>query len=314
MKHNTRIWQRVLRVVGLILGLSLFGIQLINAVRKSLDLGAQSFNWSYIICAFTVMMLIYYLQVRIWLSSMRIVGSKISIIEAVKGYWISFIPRYIPGSIWGYLGRSEWLFRDFGIPIGVTNLGSIFEVVVIVVGGLSIIFLTTPANSPLFVKLAMSGATIALTGIVFARLSDWPIVQKINSAQKLLAFPIDGLQIKHWFIGTAYSILNWILYGLVIMLCLLSMSPILPQPFWELIIKLVNAFSISWLIGFIIVIVPGGLGIREFVLSALLSTSLGLQVEVTTRIAIVVRVLTLFAEMIWIFIGLSLVKKPTRNL
>ncbi len=259
-----------LRYIGLSLGLSLFGLQLITSIVKFKATGEHSINWFYIILALMVMIFIYFIQVRLWLSSMRSVGSHITTRDAIKGYWISFIPRYIPGSVWGYLGRNDWLSRDFAIPEGITNVGSLVEVFFILVGGLVIIISTTAINSLLLGKLVVSVAILVFSGLILKRVSGWPIFLNSRNRGNILTIPKDGFQVNHWFAGITYSIVNWILYGLVLFLCLFPVMPLIPQPLWYLLIQLVNVFAISWLVGFLIIIVPGGLGIREFVLSALL--------------------------------------------
>ena len=45
----------------------------------------------------------------------------------VQGYLLSFLPRYIPGSVWGYLSRNEWLARYHGVGYGVATLTSFME-------------------------------------------------------------------------------------------------------------------------------------------------------------------------------------------
>ena len=49
------------------------------------------------------------LQMAAWRYLMQDLGIKLTWRSIIGGYMLSFLPRYVPGSVWGYLSRSEWL-------------------------------------------------------------------------------------------------------------------------------------------------------------------------------------------------------------
>ena len=84
---------------------------------------------------------------------MSVVETKISTKSAVRGYVLSFIPKYIPGTIWGYLSRSEWLKVKFNIEYHNSNIGSIYEIVVIFFSSFVIISIYLSLRIPIYIVL-----------------------------------------------------------------------------------------------------------------------------------------------------------------
>lgn len=308
MKFLINNWKKAIRYIGLILGLILFLMQFVDAVIKFKESGIISLNWAFIACAVLVMLIIYFIQVRLWLSSMKSIGIIISTLDAIKGYWISFIPRYIPGSVWGYLGRSDWLFREFNIPFRYSNSGSAVEVSIIVISNIVIGILTINNNYHIMVKSLAIVVITFLSCIILYRISRLPFLIDSKQSVRFIAFPSNGLRVKSWLIGYGYSLINWILYGVVLLLVVLSMSLKINYPTNGFVMSLTGIFSIAWLIGFIVFFLPGGLGLREFILSSLLVSILGFGFGNAVIIAIILRLITLLAELFWICIALCFLK------
>ena len=80
-------------------------------------------------------------------------------------------------------------------------------------------------------------------------------------------------------------LIAWLAFGLALSAILTALS--LDSPGW---LTTAGMFSLSWFVGFVVVIVPGGLGIREGVLAAMLAPAIG------TEAAILV---TLVSRLLW---------------
>ena len=74
---------------------------------------------------------------------------KINLISTLRGYSLSFLPRYLPGSIWGYLSRSEWLTQQFSIPFKYSNAISVVEIGATITANLLVAFIWLSIN-PIF--------------------------------------------------------------------------------------------------------------------------------------------------------------------
>lgn len=130
-------WRKVLLWLGFTIGFSIFVFQIYISINSYID---KSFSLSlgWILLAIITSMISLGLQILAWRLIMSGLGFQIPIWKAFKGYIPSFLPRYIPGTIWGYISRSEWLNHNFGIPYRSTNYGSILELSISVTANLLI--------------------------------------------------------------------------------------------------------------------------------------------------------------------------------
>ena len=63
-------------------------------------------------------------------------------------------------------------------------------------------------------------------------------------------------------------------------------------------------FGFAWLAGFLVVFVPSGLGIREVVLSNLLTSILGIPAVQASALSVTSRFVISLAELAWILVAL----------
>ena len=85
---------------------------------------------------------------------------------------------------------------------------------------------------------------------------------------------------------------------------------IMPIPFYR-IFSLAAAYTLSWMAGFIVVIAPGGLGVREGMMSILLSPILPAPLAIA--ISFIARVWITVFEIITFFIGLIVKGRNTKS-
>lgn len=313
MKPQLSKLMKIFRNLGLVLGYVLFLFQITNTFLKFLENSFFSINWIFISLAFLIMMIIYFIQIKIWLSSMSSIGIRLSLNDALLGYWVSFIPRYIPGSIWGYFSRSDWFYRERNIPYGFSNTGSIIEALVVVVGGFTAIIFTTNTIAASYLNIIGGISLILLSGAILNVFPRWAIKCKADSKVKVISLPPGGVKILSWFQGITFSLLNWTLYGLILLLVVISIFPGEGRSINTLFFSSINIYSIAWLIGFIVIIVPGGLGIRESILAILLTNTFRIEYSVSVTIAVLVRLISLITELIWITVAILLLKKEKKQ-
>jgi hypothetical protein len=68
----------------------------------------------------------------------------------------------------------------------------------------------------------------------------------------------------------------------------------------------VFVMSAAWLIGFIAIAVPAGIGVRELTLATLLSSQFGLLPWQAGLVAVASRLVVILAEVEWLLVGLAL--------
>ena len=101
---------------GLLLGGLLFGYQVWLAVsdlrRAQLPITVRP---ELLLLSLGLYLAAYLLIMVAWQRFMYSVGVSMRMGAIVEGYALSFLPRYIPGTIWGYASRSEWALRNLSL-------------------------------------------------------------------------------------------------------------------------------------------------------------------------------------------------------
>jgi hypothetical protein len=246
------------------------------------------------------------LQVVIWLVLVQGIGGHPGVAVALEGYFLSFLPRHVPGSVWGYVGRIEWFRRYAALPARTTSASSLLEILAIGSG-------TTGFAALLFVDspVALRWVTVVLPGFAAASIA-WLAIRvggrwltTIQRRHDSIAERGVGIGPLPWFLAVAFVVVNWLIYGW----CLLSLAMMLgyhtTRPPGDVLLAFSTAFSISWLAGFMAPLVPSGIGVREVALSSLLVTATGMSNSAATSAAILMRVVTSAAELAWVGYGLS---------
>ena len=121
-------WRRRLYFAGFLLGGLLFVQQLGQVYQAAVTQVVHSVAYGWLVVALLSVMAGTMLQVAAWVYLMGGLGVPLLWRKVVWGYIFSFVPRYVPGSVWGYLSRGEWLFQSQGVSRRVTALGSVLEV------------------------------------------------------------------------------------------------------------------------------------------------------------------------------------------
>ena len=155
--------------------------------------------------------------------------------------------KYIPGSVWQYAGRAA-VARAQGIPVRQVGLSLPIE---FAASGLA-------AGSTASLLLGWWGA--ALVGAVAILLF---VGERLARSRR----PVAIATIR----ATLLYIPSWLVLGASFWLCARGLvgTPAHEFAFY------IGAFAVAWLAGLLAVYAPGGLGVREGVLVALLSSRIG---------------------------------------
>ena len=185
------------------------------------------------------------------------------------GLWFkSQLGKYLPGSVWQYAGRVT-LGRSRGVPVQTGLVSIAVEVVASLIAAAVVAALVLPLA---FAFLAW-GALGLLCGIAYVLrggiagaaervAARAPArVDRGTVATGLRSVPVAG----------SLYVVGWALYGTAFWLTAHSLFGV---PAADLL-HYAGAFAIAWVAGFAVVFAPGGIGVREAVLVALLGGRLG---------------------------------------
>jgi len=287
-------WRRLFYWAGIALGSGLFAYQL-GAAWQALVAQPAAFVAPWLLLGVLGLDLLAYLLLMAgWAAIMDSVGAPLPGRLIVQGYLISFLPRYIPGTIWGYLSRSEWLAERAGVPYSRSSLASLLEVALQVLTALAVaaVYLAPPLW-----RLPAALASLAAGAVA------WRAVPMLLSrAAGGIPRETHTATWRGWFAAVSIYLIFWCTHGLATWLAAAALGAG-TQISW---FAATFAFSAAWLIGFLVILAPAGLGVREWTLVALLERAGSLPGWQPPLIAVVTRLGIVVAELILLAVGLNL--------
>lgn len=245
---------------------------------------------------------LYYWAWKILMSGF---GIKIGFLTGFRGFMLSFVARYIPGTVWGYLNRNEWLALNYGVPYRISNWGSIYEIALtalasVVMIGIHGIVQSEQGARKLWITLLLA-LLISASYILVARSYRLKILERFlpdNDNNEIKQYPW-----QQWFATLTMLIGNWFLYGVMVFLCAKAFGLDTPSLFSSgTAVRLSGIFSLSWLAGFVILFLPSGLGVREITLAALLPTVFPITTPQAAAVSVAARLIIITAELMLVVI------------
>jgi hypothetical protein len=253
-------------------------------------------------------------RVNAWRWVLRDMGYHLAVRPAGRIWVVGELARFIPGLVWQVLGRA-WLARPYGIPMHVTSVSHILEVIIYLLANVIVATLCLPWLArgmdasgrhiliaaacllPLLAAILYPPFFFAGINLLLKRLRQPPLQRRLR--ERMLVFLL--LWATSWQVWLALAV--WLVVG-----------PILKLPLSHLPL-LAGACCLAWTAGFCLAwLTPSGLGVREFVLGAALWVALppgqreALSPEARTAlfiaIALLVRLWATCGEGIYVVIAL----------
>ncbi len=254
-----------------------------------------------------VFLFIYFLMLALgWRNIVKELGGTI---QFPKAFWIistSQIAKYVPGGIWYTLGR-VFLCKTEKIRGEIIVLSVILETCILMLTNLvlfliSLIFFRDAAVLHPLLSVVF---IVVLLIILYPPLLNW----LLNVALKIMKRPLIKLEIKylHMLRLCVYFFGVWLAQIIGFFLLINSIYPMSASQ----IFSLAAAYTLSWITGFIVLFAPGGLGVREGMMSLLLSSQLPLPLAIA--MSFIARVWIIVFEVIMFFLGLLVKRVVSSN-
>lgn len=227
-------------------------------------------QWWRIAVSAIIVLATYAMLVQVWRVLMAGAGSRLSFWRAAEIWSISNLWRYVPGKVWS-IGAMSVMAHRAQVPAEAAASASILGVVLNIMTGLLLSLLLAwrwlGAYSP-----GAQGAAVLLLVVGLVGLVALPYVLPRLSALAARALGRDAaLQPPpRWAIGLAVAgnMLSWALYGLAFAWFTRGVLGASAGATWQYI----AVFTASYVIGYVILIAPGGLGPREAAMYQLLTS------------------------------------------
>ena len=195
-------------------------------------------------------------------------GSGLPTATAIRIYFFGQLGKYVPGGLWTVVGRGELaaaagVRREDGYASTVTSMATTYTAAAVV----GAVFIAVGDTDGTQLGLAIAAA-VALAAVVIVCLSD-PVMRRINAlASRFRSMrPLPSSPPSRTATLILMATPAWLLIGTATWLVGIGLGYERDLP------AVLAATALSWLVGFLIVPLPGGLGAREAVFIALIGGS-----------------------------------------
>lgn len=226
-------------------------------------------SWSWLVVAGVAAVAAMTTMALGWHRVLDALGARVAVADAVVWYYVGEIGKYLPGTVWPVVGRAELARRG-----GVARAVSYQSVV------LSLLLLYLACALVGGALVGIGAAVVLVAGIavlhpaVSGRLLD--LARRITRRDIDVVVPSLGTSARL----TAFYVPAWVFVGTATWAVARALDP---GASW---IHIVAAATASWLVGFLAIPVPGGVGVRE---AAFVAFAGGLAPGVAPATAVIAR-------------------------
>lgn len=302
--------RKILFIFGMLLGGGLFVYQFVRSILSVTGSELHIEAPGLIFLAFVAVTAVRGIQMTAWHALMSNVAPSLRWIDVAEKYTVTLLSRYIPGSIWGYISRAEWLRAEHKISYGTTNYVSIIEIGLVILTCLQITILygvSITTGWLTFLLLLLFAVLLILPWWLLNRMNGWNWFQRLM-IKMFRVFETKPIAFTSWLKAALLDLIAWYGFGLSFRWILQSFQPTAAVPL-DLATMI---YSLAWLAGFLVVFVPSGLGIREQSIITLADHFQLAATAVSTGASILIRLIISGSELVWVLIGLSIkyVRRP----
>ncbi|CAM3579749.1 lysylphosphatidylglycerol synthase domain-containing protein [Occultella aeris] len=201
-----------------------------------------------------------------WRAVLTDLGSPVRIRTASSIFFLSQLGKYVPGGVWNIVAAAE-LGADAEIPRRRSLSVMVVSILVSIVTGLALAvvgIVLSPA------EVAQQFWWVALAVPVFLVMLIPPVLNRILTfalrmlKRPPLEHPISGGGVVR---SSAWALVGWLLAGLQVWLIATAVGMTASAQTFALA---AGGYALAWVVGFLVVFVPAGVGAREVVLGAVL--------------------------------------------
>lgn len=289
-RHNS-VWSRVGGAVGLLIGLTGFGLVLFRLVDGWPAVSAALNDGQPMVALASVgvgLLGMSSIGTNWWVLLNRL-GATVGLVQALFRYFVGQLGKYIPGGVWPIVGRAE-MARRGGVAGSTAYASTLLS--------LALTYLAALMSAAIFLAIAGSSD------------STWPWATWV-----LLAIPVGLMLLHPKALAAALSLVQRVTgrraevpippWSSTVVLALTHI------PAWlaiagatqlaavaiggdEAFAQIAFATCVSWFLGFVVVGLPGGLGVRE---AAFIALSGSLDPGVAAAVALVSRMVFITVDL-----------------
>jgi len=240
----------------------------------------------------------------------------VAVVQSVAVFLTTQIAKYLPGNVGHYVGRVALARTRLGVPSAPAILSLLHEAGLACAGALFVglgLYCFLPDGTLHGVTRADSYTAFLLFAamLIGVILAAEMLRRRFKLHRALIRKLVDAIPRLHSSLrALPLYVAGYALVGIAAVVIAASLVPLQARDG----ALICGAYSLAWIIGFLIPGAPGGLGVRESALVLLLADTF--PKEVVLLIALLARVASVGADVLAFIIGLLLIRKvqPDANL
>lgn len=257
------------------------------------------YNPASLVISLVLLLIGFLLSGASWASVLNQAGYRISYMDGVTSTGLSIFGKYIPGKIWVIMGRAEYLTKRY--PGARKDLASFsFDAqfialwVALMLGTIGMISINSINLYGLSVLLLFILLSLVIYTPLFHRVAAFALSKILKRPVKVPKLPFLKLPgVILWYL------MNWGVWCMSFYFLAASLTA------QTLPLNVSFAFGLAGSLGILAIFAPGGLGIREGIITGYL-TIVGLDLQDATTIAVASRLWFLIGEVFIFLVALIL--------
>ncbi len=224
-------------------------------------------DWSRVGAASLLVLISYAVLIATWLATVRAWGERLGPGEGAFIWFVSNLGRYLPGKVW-QVGAMGVLAQRAGVsPVAAVGSAVVVSLVHVLVGfavagmtGRTLLAAAVPTGPWLVIALVVMAVAVVAAPWTLA-----PLVRLANRLTGRETTP-PALPPHAIWVAALGSFVAWVVFGVAFrILATALLGEVAGDAF-----AYVAVFTLSYLLGFLALFAPGGIGVRELSMAALL--------------------------------------------
>ncbi len=224
--------------------------------------------------------------------------TKYRLLDSLRQYGYASIGKYVPGKLFGIIGRGA-LLHNQSKSLNVSVSSALKEQLALLHSGVSLCALFFLVNYSYYFWGGILLCVVILSVIYMDKITSLPYLSRFDVGKKIRALQWAGYT-KIYLLLTVV----WLLSAGSVYFCT---NTVQPQPEFT-VTQAIYVTSAAYLVGFIAIFIPGGLGVREGVFVLLLTPQFGV---FSLAISVIYRAITVCLDLLF---GLISILFSLRNI
>lgn len=203
-----------------------------------------------------------------WRASFLALGMSLDVLTSLRVYFESQIGKYIPGSVWPVVSQME-MAKSEGFSRVRSGTAAVLAMIVGVVTSGSVAAILLVASSPSALKTYWYVLLAVGLGAIVISPGGLRLILGVLGRVFRKKFDTSEINGHGILLSVGWGVLMWLSYGVHTWVILGDLT----GPDRVSFISATAAFTLAWVVGFLVVIAPAGVGIREAVMVVVLSGS-----------------------------------------